>query len=79
MRRLSGPRPSCGGASRSAFSVATCVLCWEDSTHDPTLEQPVELALEGPEDSVFVDDMRELLLGGCQYAAGEVCECELYL
>ena len=41
--------------------------------------QPAELALEGPEDSVFVDDMQELLLGGCQCAAGGGCECELQL
>ena len=40
----------------------------------PALEQPVELALEEPEDSVFVDDVRELL-DGCQCAAGGACEC----
>ena len=45
----------------------------------PTLEQPVELALEEPEDSVFVDDVRELLLGGCRCAAEGACECELQL
>ncbi len=39
----------------------------------------MELALEGPEDSVFVDNMRELLVGGCQCAEGRVCNCELHL
>ncbi len=87
--KASAARGNATAERASAFlrrSLAVCLQCSNvQSTlgrldpSAPTLEQPVELALEGPEDSVFVDDMRELLLDGCQCAVGGVCECELPL
>lgn len=87
--KASAARGNATAERASAFLRRSLAVCLQRSNvrtllgrldpNAPTLEQPVELALEGPEDSVFVDDMRELLLGGCQCAAGGVCECELHL
>jgi hypothetical protein len=52
-----------------------CTLLGRLDRNAPVLDQPVELSLELPEDGVFADDVRELLLEGCQCVAGGACEC----